>query len=182
MYKLLDARLTASDFMKNIDPFCERQFLAGSILRDCSMVNDIDIVVISKMEMQEDETLFGEPVQVDILQKHLTDMIFAKELYYDMEKKSDGEKKKRFTQFNGSAIPIDIYFCDEKTWATTCLIRTGSKNHNIKLCVRAQSMHMQLKADGSGLLSPSGALIEVYSELEIFNYLKLPYTKPEDRL
>lgn len=181
MYKLLDAKLTASDFMQVIDPFCEKQFLAGSILRECQLVNDIDIVVISKMETQEDETLFGEPVQVDILQRKLTDMIFAKELYYDMEKKSDGEKKKRFTQFNGSPIPIDIYFCNEKTWATTCLIRTGSKNHNIKLCMRAQSMHMQLKADGSGLLSPSSTLIEIHSELEIFNLLKLPYIKPEDR-
>ena len=182
MYKLLDARLTASDFMKVIDPFCEKQLLVGSILRECPMINDIDIVAIPKFILGENsEELFGKPTPENLLIKKLADMCFKDELELDPIKKSDGEKKKRFTQFNGSPIPIDVYFCNEKTWATSCLIRTGSKNYNIKLCMRAIQLHMQLKADGSGLISPSGTLIEVHSELEIFNLLKLPYTKPEDR-
>ncbi|MBE3141438.1 MAG: hypothetical protein IMZ53_12760 [Thermoplasmata archaeon] len=182
MYKLLEAKLVASDFMKTIDPFCEKQLLVGSILRNCQMVNDIDVCVIAKyIDDENSEELFGKPTPINTLERQLTDMCFKDELEYDLLKKSDGEKKKRFTQFKGSPIPIDVYFCNEKTWATTCLIRTGSKNHNIKLCMRAQSMHITLKADGSGLLSPSGTLIEIHSELEIFNLLKLPFVPPERR-
>ena len=61
------------------------------------------------------------------------------------------------------------------------LIRTGSKNHNIMLAKRAIEMHMQLKADGTGLLSPGGSIIPIGSEEHIFEHLNLPYRIPEDR-
>jgi DNA polymerase/3'-5' exonuclease PolX len=177
MYKLLDAKLHASEFMKFINPFCEKQFLAGSILRGCSMVNDIDIIVIPKFEQQEDETLFGEPIQVDLLEKKLSDMAFNDELKII----KNGDKIKSFTQFLDSPIQIDIYFANPKTWITTCLIRTGSKEHNIKLCMRARELGFQLKADGTGLLDAQFKIIPIESELELFNHLKLPFKEAEER-
>ncbi len=74
MYKLLDAKLIASEFMKVIDPFCERQMLVGSILRGCEMVSDIDIIAIPKfIEGENSEELFGKPTPVNLLEKRLTD-------------------------------------------------------------------------------------------------------------
>jgi DNA polymerase/3'-5' exonuclease PolX len=40
---------------------------------------------------------------------------------------------------------------------------------------------MQLKADGSGIISPGGELMRMESEEQIFETLKLPYKRPEER-
>jgi DNA polymerase/3'-5' exonuclease PolX len=49
------------------------------------------------------------------------------------------------------------------------------------LARRAIDMHMQLKADGTGLLSPGGSIIPIESEEHVFRLLNLPYRIPEDR-
>jgi len=78
-------------------------------------------------------------------------------------------------------VPIDIYLATEQTWWTLLLIRTGSRNHNIKLARRAIELQMHLKADGSGLLGHDGSLIQIYSEEAIFHHLGLQYRPPEER-
>ena len=78
-------------------------------------------------------------------------------------------------------VQIDLYLATESTWWTLLLIRTGSRDHNIKLAMRAQELHMQLKADGSGLLSPGGSLIRIESEEDIFKHLRLPFKEPKER-
>jgi DNA polymerase/3'-5' exonuclease PolX len=40
---------------------------------------------------------------------------------------------------------------------------------------------MQLKADGSGLISYGGTLIEINDEAEIFKQLDIRYKEPEER-
>jgi DNA polymerase/3'-5' exonuclease PolX len=49
------------------------------------------------------------------------------------------------------------------------------------LARRAIELHMQLKADGTGLLSPGGSIIPIESEEHVFQLLNLPYRIPEDR-
>jgi DNA polymerase/3'-5' exonuclease PolX len=76
---------------------------------------------------------------------------------------------------------VDIYIASEQTWWTLVLIRTGSRDHNIKMCSQARSMGMTLHANGSGLTRDNGTLIQPSSEEDIFTCVKLPYKQPEER-
>lgn len=80
-----------------------------------------------------------------------------------------------------TGIPVDIYVATDDTWATLFLIRTGSREHNIKLAQRAQELGMKLRASGDGIEDASGKLLKVETEGEIFSYLQLPYVRPEER-
>ena len=172
------ARDIAEKFVYDIKDACEQIEIVGSLRRYKPVVGDIDIICIPRFIQEEDETLFGEPVQTNLLDRRLSQYCFKGILSLE----SNGPKIKRFIKsVDDEDVPIDIYIASKDTWWTLLLIRTGSKNHNIMLAKRAIDMHMQLKADGTGLLSPGGSIIPIESEEHIFKLLNLPYRIPEDR-
>ena len=178
MFSLPFASEIASQLREMIGGDCERVEVVGSLRRVKRSVNDIDLMVIPKYQTIKDDTLFGEPVGVNLLDRKLSALCL--ELYLNLE--LNGLKIKRFfRQINGVMIPIDVYIATEATWWTLLLIRTGSREHNIKLALRAQELHMHLRADGSGLLSPGGSLLPIGSEEDIFKHLRMPFKKPEER-
>jgi len=79
------------------------------------------------------------------------------------------------------SVQVDIYVADEATWATLLLIRTGSKENNLRLCSRAKDMGWHLAASGDGLFDDTGQRIAGDSEISIYNALGLPYQRPEER-
>ncbi|MGD1045371.1 MAG: hypothetical protein ABR936_08610 [Bacteroidota bacterium] len=172
------ARGVAEGIINDIKNDCEQVEIVGSLRRFEPVVSDIDIICIPKFIQEEDETLFGEPVQTNLLDRRLSQFCFKGTLSLE----SNGPKKKRFIKsVDGENIPIDIFIATKETWWTLLLIWTGSKNHNIMLARRAIELHMHLKADGTGLLSPGGSIIPIESEEHIFRLLNLPYRIPEDR-
>ena len=172
------AREIAEDLISELSGFCDRIEVAGSLRRKRQAVHDIDLVVIPKFVQMNDESLFGHPVQENLLEKKLSQLCLRGEL----DLVANGSKIKRFLKtVDGDTIPIDIYAATGQTWWTLLLIRTGSRNHNVKLARRAMDHHMALKADGSGLLTPGGSLIHIHSEDDIFHHLGLAYRLPEER-
>jgi DNA polymerase/3'-5' exonuclease PolX len=89
-------------------------------------------------------------------------------------------KAKRFVATK-TGIPVDIYVATPETWATLLLIRTGSKQHNIKLAQRAKTLGMKLRASGDGIEVKNGELRRVGTEEEIFSLLELQFLPPEER-
>jgi len=171
-------REIADDLINDVTPFCNRIEIVGSLRRLKPCVNDIDIIAIPKLLEMDDETLFGEPVQENLLERKLSQMCLLGQLQLE----ANGTKIKRFLKtVDGDTVPIDIYFATDQTWWTLLLIRTGSRNHNIKLARRAIELQMHLKADGSGLLAPDGSLFQIHSEEAIFLHLGLSYRPPEER-
>ena len=172
------AREIAEDFINQISAACDRIEIVGSLRRQKIVVNDIDILVIPRFIQMDDETLFGGPYQENQLDKQLSQLCLSR----DLELEANGSKIKRFLKtVDGDTVPIDLYIATEQTWWTLLLIRTGSRNHNIKLARRALELQMHLKADGSGLLTSSGSIIPIASEEEIFSHLRLEYRPPDDR-
>jgi DNA polymerase/3'-5' exonuclease PolX len=172
------AREIAEDLLNDLSPFCNRIEIVGSLRRHKMAVNDIDLIAIPKLLQLDDDTLFGEPVQENLLDRKLSQMCLSTDLALE----ANGTKIKRFTKtVDGDFVPIDIYVSIEQTWWTLLLIRTGSRNHNVKLARKAIDLGMHLKADGSGLLAADGSLIQIYSEEGIFRHLGLQYRPPEER-
>jgi DNA polymerase (family 10) len=129
--------------------------VVGSVRRERPVVHDIDIVleVENPLDFQLAMNQFGAPLM-------------------------NGPKIKRV---NYKGQMVDIYLANEETWATLVLIRTGSKEHNKKLCYTAQTLGMKLAASGDGLFDKDGKRIAGDTEASIFEALGVPYKVPQYR-
>ena len=142
--------------LKQISPFIARGRLAGSIIRKKPIVRDIDIVVELK------------PNHLDKLKKCLAEI---------GKIKLKGDKLIRFITTDN--VQVDIYIASKENYEPLLLIRTGSKEHNVKLTTRALSFNYTLTANG--LIDKKTGSIIAKSEKDIFKALKMNYVEPEKR-
>jgi len=152
------AQKIAAEVVKRISPYCQRIEVAGSIRRQKAIVRDIDIVLIPS----DAWNLEGEVLA----------------LARPFKPKLSGEKLKRF-EYNGAQV--DLYYATPETWATLLLIRTGSKENNIRLCSLAKKRGWHLAASGDGLFDKTGRRVAGNTEISIYNALGLPFQRPEER-
>jgi DNA polymerase/3'-5' exonuclease PolX len=96
------AREIAENFVSQISAACDRIEIVGSLRRLKVAVNDIDILAIPKFIQADDDTLFGEPVHENQLDKQLSQLC----LQEDLELEANGSKIKRFLKtVDGDAVP-----------------------------------------------------------------------------
>ncbi len=148
------AQKVADAVVRRLSPYCQRIEIAGSIRRRIPWVNDVDLVLIP----HDLWNFHGELIKLGQL-------------------KMSGKKIMRVMV---GSTQVDIYVADEGTWATLLLIRTGSKESNIRLCSRAKDMGWHLAASGDGLFNEKGERIAGDSEESIYGALGLPYQRPEE--
>ena len=112
--ELVQAQAIADEFVKVLSPACSRIMICGSIRRKKILVHDIDIVGIPSNQGQ----LLGALQSLGKI-------------------KSGAGKMIRVGMGFTRGIDLDFYVATPETWATLILIRTGSKEHNFRLCMRA---------------------------------------------
>lgn len=153
--ELEKAKVIADQVIARLAPYCQKIEVAGSIRRRRPLVRDIDIVLIASDSWGLNTAIgrLGRQVLV-------------------------GDKLKR-VNYNGTQV--DLYFATEKTWATLLLIRTGSKENNIRLCTRARKKGWRLAASGRGLFNEKGERVAGDTEQSIYQALGLPYQEPVRR-
>ena len=154
--KLAEAIKKGEQILKKIVPFIARGRLVGSIRRNKIIVRDIDIVVEIK------------PDNLDKLKKCLAEIGNIK---------LKGDKLIRFITFDN--IQVDIYIGNKENYQPLLLIRTGSKEHNVKLTTRAHIFNYKLTANG--LIDLKTGSIIATSEGDIFKALKMSYVEPQNR-
>jgi DNA polymerase (family 10) len=144
-FELKFAEKTANEILSELQSHFIKYQICGSIRRKKPTVGDIDIVAIPKSEYK-----FGE--------ERLSNLIRRLDPSGNKISKSLGKSGiKRFLdgdiikRFNFKGISVDIYLADENTFSTLVLIRTGSKEHNIKLTGIARRKGLKLFASGKGL-------------------------------
>ena len=153
--KLQEALEIANEVYCRIKPHCEKIEVAGSIRRLKPEVKDIDIVLIP-----------GDPWGLNQALGSLGRPLIC------------GDKLHRYLHFG---TQVDIYFATEETWATLLLIRTGSKENNIRLCSLAKKRGWHLAASGDGLFNDKGERTAGDSEESIYKALGLPWQEPWER-
>ena len=149
------AKKIADAVVKRLSLYCQRIQIAGSVRRRKLWVNDVDLLLIPK----------------DLWNLH-------SELMKLGQLKMSGKKIMRVMV---GSTQVDIYIAEPETWATLLLIRTGSKENNIRLCSRAKDMGWHLAASGDGLFNEKGERIAGDSEISIYNALGLPFQRPGER-
>lgn len=172
--KLTDARKLADSLVEVLRSSCDRIEIAGSIRRERPECNDVDLVVVPRFhevpvgmfETKQQSLVHRAIWQLDsddIVRVHIA-----------------GPKLIRGEFPNRGGFTWDIYIASPETWATLLLIRTGSKEHNIMLCQRAQAIGKNLCADGAGVID-NEKLIQCETEADVFSALCLEYVEPKLR-
>ena len=139
------AETIAVEIITKLQIHLMKYLICGSIRRKKPTVGDIDIVAIPKSTYE-----IGEESLSDVISRiDPNGSKISKSLGKSGAKRFlNGDLIKRF-QYKG--ISIDLYLADETTFGTLALIRTGSKEHNIKLTKIARSKGLKLFASGKGL-------------------------------
>ena len=145
--------------------------IAGSLRRGSATVHDIDIVLMP--QRPSDYFALGDELPLDQILRHLVERGSLTEVR--------GKEKIKCFLAAKTGIPVDLYIATPETWTTLLLIRTGSKEHNIKLAQRARELGMKLRASGDGIEGGSGRLLRVSTEEELFSILQVPYIPAEGR-
>jgi DNA polymerase (family 10) len=158
--ELARAQKIADEVVKRLSPYCEPQRIkvVGSIRRRKPFPRDIDIVLIPSDLWNLEHEIRG--------------------LARPLVPKLSGDKLKRVI-YNG--VQVDIYYASEETWATLLLIRTGSKENNIRLASIAKNKGWRLKANGEGLFNEKGQRVAGDTEESIYEALGLPWQEPWER-
>lgn len=166
------ATTIANEVLRELEPHFTKSLICGSIRRKCELINDIDIVAIPK---PENKYQFGEAdLNYTIKKMHEGGMMYAEQFLL-------GPKIKRF-KFRD--IMIDLYLADENTFETLVLIRTGSRQFNIRLTTSAIRKGWKLFADGSGLWSmhkEDKVMLVDNTEIGIIQKLLPGYVEPVGR-
>jgi len=184
-FPLEAARGKAREIIEALREHSERIEIAGSIRRAKPWVKDIDLVVVPKMKSKD--ALFGTTTAIC-----KTDFYAAvKGILASME--AEGPRLLRGKIWAGDKLmPVDLYLATAETWATLLLIRTGSAEHNIWMCLRAKACGGKLHADGSGLevrgqydvvlqRTVNHHVIRAKTEEEVFKALGIATPAPEER-
>jgi DNA polymerase (family 10) len=163
--KLEEADILAKQIVHSIEHLCDfgKVMVVGSIRRKHPEVHDIDIVLIPQSWM------WNTIVQT-LKNKMMADIVKAGPELVTL---------KIPTKALAETMQVDIYKALPETWGVLLLIRTGSVQHNIMLCSKAQRMGMKLSAK-EGVIK-DGKVIACRSEEEIFVALGLAYVEPKDR-
>jgi DNA polymerase (family 10) len=165
------ARAVARKIVEELRPACDRIEIAGSLRRGNPVVHDIDLVLLPKT--LSEEFSLGGSTPLEALLGHLVERGSLASVR--------GRDKVKCFVATKTGIPIDLYVARQETWATLLLIRTGSKEHNIRLAQRAKELGMKLRASGDGIEDGHGNVLKVDAEEDVFRILGLPYLVPEDR-
>lgn len=139
------AENVADEIVTKLQNHLVKYQICGSLRRMKDTVGDIDIVAIPRLAYESgDETLSEAISKIDPNGSDIARSLGK----FGAGRFLDGDLVKRF-HFQG--ISIDLYLADDTTFGTLVLIRTGSKEHNIKLTMLARSKNMKLFASGKGL-------------------------------
>ncbi len=177
--KLEEASFLADGVRCALKPFCDRVEVAGSIRRKKAEVGDIDIVAMPKPLALPAPLLFGSVVHTE--SSVWKDLIPAALKKHGLRLEASGQELLRAT-FLCDRFQVDIYRARPETWGVILLVRTGSKDHNVKLCTLARSKGLKLSAsEGVVTLGGFGQVIASRSEEEIFSALGISYVEPNCR-
>ena len=155
-----DAIVKANMVKKQLEPYCERIEIAGSIRRKALFPNDIEIVAIPK------------PYDTDLFESGIATVINTWE-------KVKGELPCKYTQrLIPGGIKVDIFFATPDNWGLIYAIRTGSAEFSKKLATEwvKSGYHSQ-----NGMLKRFGKEIIIREEIELFKLLGINWIEPELR-
>lgn len=163
-FPLAEARAIAEDLLKELQAYCERIEIAGSLRRNRLDVGDIDLVMIPK-RYETGMFATGIATVLDTFGKIKGDLEFG--------------RTRNAVRLHPKGIKIDCYFCEPENYGLIKTIRTGSENYNRTTLIPAINRAGFKCIDG--YLTYEDETVEVMEEKNLFKLIGLNYIEPEKR-
>lgn len=159
--KYFEALKIANNIKSELQPFCERIEIAGSIRRCKPDVKDIEIVAIPK------------PYDVGLFESGIATVI-------NKWQKVKGELPCKYTQrILPEGIKVDIFFATAENWGLIYAIRTGSAEYSHKVLAAGWVKNGYVSKEGHLYLY--GQKTPIYEEEDLFKRISVPFADPELR-
>lgn len=180
-WPLAEAEGIAGELLALLASSCERIEIAGSIRRKKSTCGDVELLCIPKPS----DNLF----HTDALDEGVTALLVASPPILAMRPSIKGitayGPKNKLLVHVKSGIGVDIFSTDAENWGMALLIRTGSREFNIRVMARLKQLgmsgHAYPKPGQGAITSSSGADIFCPDEDIVFRNLGWAYLPPEKR-
>ncbi len=177
------AEAIAAAIVADLEPFCERIQVAGSIRRRKETVGDIEIVAIPRYEPAG---LFGDllddPLQVNALWAHLHD---ASDRYRFVLGDNPNGRYHRLVLPAHDGLQLDLFLAQPDNWGWILLMRTGSKDFSASVLTewkRRQGFGEARPGSVDGrLVDRTGNVVPTPDEETVFVLLGRAVIPPEHR-
>lgn len=191
-----EAVAVGSEIMDGLFGSVDKAVVAGSVRRHKPEVGDVEVVYIPSIAKTADPTdFFGKMVDYNVTDEAIEKMIRWGVLEKRLNVKGQetyGPKNKLMRHVK-TGMPVDLFATSLSDWWVSLVIRTGSKETNLRLTTGAQAIGRKLNAYGAGvtiLLTDQdvngrhyypGDVIPATSEEDVFRLCGVPFMKVEDR-
>jgi len=168
-YPLEAARSMASLFFSMLPKECyDKALLCGSVRRERYDIGDLDFVLVPTPHLETALKVMEKEGAIRPMVKKDGKVMLGKSL------------KSYILTLGGNPIQVDLYMARPDTFGINCFIRTGSKEHNIRIASTAKRTGYHLHPTG-GLLKDTLRVDDDTDDRSIFKVLGLPYLVPEKR-
>lgn len=164
-----EAAAVAGQVLRQLEPWCDRLVVAGSIRRGKPEVKDIEIVAAPKLVL---DGLFGD---TRLAVEELRDAALA------LGRRSKaGDKYVQVEDVRGSGITLDLFIVTPPaTWGAILAIRTGPAAYSEMLVTRIKGRGY--RCEGGRVSDGRGGFIPTDTEEEFFAAAGLEYVEPGER-
>lgn len=170
------------ELLNALQPHCEQITVAGSLRRLKADVGDIEILYVPRFGQVTGESLF--PSTDNLADRAIEGMLAAGWLAKRKNIKGAtmwGDQNKLAVHV-ASGIPVDLFATTAASWFNYLVCRTGPADSNKRIAAAAQAKGWTWKPYSPGFTRLSdGEQRAVTSEEEVFQFVGLPYQKPQDR-
>lgn len=181
-YPRAEALAVADEMAGRLTPVCSRLAVVGSLRRLKAQAGDVELLFAPRYAERPDG-LFSQRI-VDLADECCDDLLATGVLAKRM-----GENGRtawgvlnKLAIHVASGIPIDLFSSSEEKWWVSLVVRTGSKETNLKLTAGARLRNGSLLAYGAGVMDlETGKTIRAISERHVFALCGVDYLEPEER-
>lgn len=174
-YPLAYIEPIAEDVKRELEPFCTRIEIAGSIRRRRSEIGDIEIVCIPKTMAMPNPDMFNTVVDVRV-----PGFINTIDKYKKV--KGDPAAGKYCQRILPDGIKLDIFIAEKDNWGYILVLRTGGATFNKWLMSPSGLPDHGYKGVGGTIVRTcDNVVMPTYEETDVFKLLEADFMRPEFR-
>jgi DNA polymerase/3'-5' exonuclease PolX len=171
----------AEELQAMLAPACSRIAIVGSLRRGKMEVGDVELLYISRTREIPDGLFDTRIVNV-------ADAVCDGLLQCGVLAKRPNVKghftwgvSNKLAVHVASGVPVDLFQTGTSNWWVSLVIRTGSKETNLRLTNGAINRGGSLNAYGYGVTWKDGTVTAALSEKSVFDICGVPYLEPSER-
>jgi len=168
---IIEARRIAASICRHLSPYCERIEVAGGVRRGTTRdLTTVDLVAISKVDMQPNVFMQMQPAGRDRLFRHI------RQAYDVQEGGKDGQKQVLFKVLDSVAVRVSL--ATPETWGYIMALRTGPPGLSKALVIKLKKAGYDPEG---GRVLRDRKMVPVPVEQTVFAMAGVKYVNPAMR-